>query len=206
METAFNFFLWGMAGALLLVVPGALFGGAARTAAFLRQEACETTLKAAVLHGALQGGLFVAGFGFLGGLAIGWQTDSFEEGSRSLLLLAGATGFLMCGAIALAGTACFWTWLGQRFLGLLLSIAISGSLLAVVAWKYGLPRETAALGALAVVVLATAGVTVARLLLPREERPSPAEVAEELWLDCQNRRMEDMREQPPSDDRFQPRD
>lgn len=202
MEAAFDLLLWGLAGALVLVVPGALFGGAARTAAFFKREASETTLKAAVLRGVLQGGLFVAGFGFLAGLLIGWQTASFEEGYRLLLILAGGTSLLMCGATAVGTTAYFWTWLGERFLGLFLSIVISGSLLAVVAWKCGLPRETAALAALTIALLATAGVTAARLLLPREERPSPAEVAEELWLDWQAVRREDVRDQPPTDDRF----
>ncbi len=202
MESAFDLFLWGLAGALVLVVPGALFGAAARTAAFFKQEASENTLKAAVLRGVLQGGLFVAGFGFLVGLLIGWQAASFAEGYRSLLLLAGGTSLLMCGATALGTTAYFWTWLGERYLGLFLSIVISGSLLAVVAWKCGLPRETAALAALTLALLATVGVTIARLFSPREVRPSPAEVAEELWLDWQTVRREDVRDQPPSDDRF----
>jgi hypothetical protein len=202
LEAAFNLFLWGLAGALVLVVPGALFGGAAQCAAFCREESASRTLGTAILRGVLQGGLFIGGFGLLAGMVIGGQAASFAEGARGLGLLACGTSLLMAGAAVMGGMGYYWTWLGQRFLGLLLSIVISGSLLAIVAWKFGLPRQTAALGALAMALLTAAGVTIARLLSPREVRPSPAEVAEELWLDWQTVRREDSREQPPTDDRF----
>ncbi|MBL8795610.1 MAG: hypothetical protein JNM56_17020 [Planctomycetia bacterium] len=204
MEAAFNLFLWGLAGTLALALPGALFGGAARVVAFLRHEAHEATLKQAILGGMLQGGLFVGSFGFLAGMLVGWQASSERDAVRILLLLACGTSALMVAALFAAGLAYFLTWLGDRFLGLFLSITISGGLLAIVAWRCGLPRQTAALGALAIMLLAAGFAAIGRWFAPSPPRPSAAEVAEALWHDWQPANGDDLRQKPASDDRFHP--
>lgn len=203
-EAAFNLFLWGIAGTLALALPGALFGGAARVVAFLRHEAHEASLKQAVLGGMLQGGLFVGSFGFLAGMLVGWQAASEQDAIRILLLLACGTSTLMVGALLAVGVGCYLTWLGDRFLGLFLSLTISGGLLAVIAWKFGLPRQTAALGALAIMLLAAGIAAVGRWFAPSPPRPSPAEVAEALWHDWQPTNGDDLRQKPASDDRIHP--
>ena len=114
METAFNLFLWGVAGTLSLAPLGAGFGALVRGVARANGQAPEATLGEAVSRGIQSGGLFLALLGFLAGVLVGWQEQTLEGGLRVLAIIAAGTMALMLMATGFAALASLCIWLGVR--------------------------------------------------------------------------------------------
>lgn len=124
MEFLFNLMLWGGAGALSLVLPGAAFGGLVRAIAHADGKVHERTLSEAIVSGLISGGLFLAAVGFLAGMVAGLRQPALEVGLRFLAVIVGSVLLLMAAAIAFGALAYFCVWLGVRGTGALLALAI----------------------------------------------------------------------------------
>jgi hypothetical protein len=179
-ETLFNLFLWGTAGALALAPLGAAFGAVVGLTAHLGGKTAEPGWVQAVGRRALGGALFVAAVGFFIGAMIGRDAPLLEDGMAHLAGVFAAVLALMLLAGLFAGLAYFCIWLGVRGTGLLLSLGLALGYCGLWAGRMGVGGAVIALGTSAIGLTGLALVLCFRLRSPYKQHAFEPTLDDEL--------------------------
>jgi hypothetical protein len=166
MDALFDLFLWSTAGMLLLAPPGAAFGAMARLVAQKHGNTPDATPGHAARRGAMSGAVFLGVLGFLFGLIAGLTSGSFESDAGRLLVLVGAVLILMLMAVAFAGLAQLFAWLGVRGTGLVLMLVIVLGFGVVLGRKAGFGWPPLAFTALTVGLIGVTAIVLLRIRSP----------------------------------------